>query len=276
MNGIVRLPGEGEVVTAREGRSVVIKADFEQLSVLESYFATAQPGADPHIHRTHADSFYVIEGELAFRLGEESVRVPEGTLICAPPDVVHGFANESPEPVRYLNVHAPDAQFAESMRVRSRGEKYDPTRYDSFDPPEDGGRPATDATVSRSWEGEVLTGPERLLRVKVSRDQLDLLEFEVGPDYEGPGPHFHKRHVDSFYVLEGELEFTVDGETVRAPAGTYVAAPLGVVHSFTNPGPGRARFLNIHAPDLGFVDLQRARDRGEDPDPEQFDVWNVD
>jgi mannose-6-phosphate isomerase-like protein (cupin superfamily) len=275
MNGIVRYPGEGEVVTGREDRTVVIKADFEQLSVFESYLATAQPGADPHFHRTHADSFYVLEGELVFRLGEGTVRAPAGTLVCAPPGVVHGFANENPEPVRYLNIHAPDATFAESMRVRSRGEPYDPTQYDSFAPPEDGGRPASDATLSRSWEGEVLTGPERLLRVKVSRDELDVLEFEVGPDYEGPGPHFHKRHVDSFYVLEGELEFTVDGETVRAPAGTYVAAPLGVVHSFTNPGPGRAHFLNIHAPDLGFVDLQRARDRGEDPDPEQFDVWNV-
>jgi mannose-6-phosphate isomerase-like protein (cupin superfamily) len=275
MNGIVRYPGEGEVVTGREDRSVVIKAEFEQLSVLESYLASAQPGASPHIHRTHADTFYVLEGELVFRLGNGSVRAPAGTLLCAPPEVVHGFANESPEPVRYLNVHAPDAQFAESMRVRRRGEAYEPTRYDSFDPPEDGARPASEATVSRSWEGEVLTSEERLLRVKLSRNELDVLEFEVGPDFEGPGPHLHKHHVDSFYVLEGELEFTVDGETIRVPAGTFVAAPLNVVHSFTNPGPARARFLNIHAPDLGFVDLQRARDRGEDPDPAQFDVWNV-
>jgi quercetin dioxygenase-like cupin family protein len=130
--------------------------------------------------------------------------------------------------------------------------------------------------VSRPGDGEFLEGEDRELRVKLSRDELDVLEFEVGPDYEGPGPHFHKEHVDSFYVLEGELEFTIEGNTIRAPAGTYVAAPPGVVHSFTNPGPARARFLNIHAPDRGFVDLQRARDRGEDPDPAQFDVWNVD
>jgi len=130
--------------------------------------------------------------------------------------------------------------------------------------------------VSRPGDGEFLEGEDRELRVKLSRDELDVLEFEVGPEYEGPGPHFHKEHVDSFYVLEGELEFTIEGNTIRAPAGTYVAAPPGVVHSFTNPGPGHARFLNIHAPDRGFVNLQRARDRGEDPDPEQFDVWNVD
>ena len=130
--------------------------------------------------------------------------------------------------------------------------------------------------VSRPGDGEFLEGEDRALRVKLSRDELDVLEFEVGPDYEGPGPHFHKQHVDSFYVLEGELEFTVGGNTIVAPAGTFVAAPPNVVHSFTNASGKPARFLNVHAPDLGFTELQRARDRGEDPDPTQFDVWNVD
>ena len=133
-----------------------------------------------------------------------------------------------------------------------------------------------DGVVTRPGEGEVLEGEDRELRVKAVRAELDLLEYDVGSGYEGPGPHFHKRHVDSFYVLEGELEFTVGGETVRAPAGTFVVAPIGVVHAFTNPGPGPARFLNLHAPETGFVDLLRARDRGEEPDPQQFDVFDAD
>ena len=128
----------------------------------------------------------------------------------------------------------------------------------------------------RPGEGEELTGQDRELGVKVVRPELDLLEYEVGPGYEGPGPHFHKRHVDSFYVLDGELEFTVGGETVPAPVDTFVLVPQGVVHSFTNAGPGRARFLNLHAPETGFVELLRARDRGEEPDAEQFDVWDAD
>ena len=52
--------------------------------------------------------------------------------------------------------------------------------------------------------------------------------------------------------------------------------PPGVVHAFTNAGPARARFLNIHAPERGFVEYLRARDRGEDIDPAQFDVHDVD
>lgn len=133
-----------------------------------------------------------------------------------------------------------------------------------------------DAVVTRAGEGEVLTGESRELRVKVVRPELDLLDYDVGRGYEGPGPHFHKRHVDSFYVLEGELEFTIAGDTVRAGAETFVLVPRGVVHAFTNAGPGRARFLNLHAPETGFVELLRARDRGDEPDSERFDVWDAD
>jgi mannose-6-phosphate isomerase-like protein (cupin superfamily) len=124
-------------------------------------------------------------------------------------------------------------------------------------------------------EGELLRTDNRDLRVRASWEQMDMLEYDAGPGYEGPGPHFHKRHVDTFFVLEGVLEFTVGGETVRAGPGTSVSVPPGIVHSFTNPGPGRARFLNVHAPECGFVDFIRARDSGEDVDPEDFDIFDA-
>jgi mannose-6-phosphate isomerase-like protein (cupin superfamily) len=49
----------------------------------------------------------------------------------------------------------------------------------------------------------------------------------------------------------------MDGETVRLGPGSFVAAPLGVEHGFSNPGPGRARLLNVHAPSTGFHDRLR-------------------
>jgi mannose-6-phosphate isomerase-like protein (cupin superfamily) len=59
-------------------------------------------------------------------------------------------------------------------------------------------------------------------------------------------------------VLEGEPEFLVDDERLRLGARSYVAAPVGVVHTFSNPGPDRVRLLNIHAPSRDFHEsLQR-------------------
>jgi hypothetical protein len=33
--------------------------------------------------------------------------------------------------------------------------------------------------------------------------------------------------------------------------------------------------VNVHAPQTGFVEYMRARDRGEDVDPARFDVFDV-
>jgi quercetin dioxygenase-like cupin family protein len=75
---------------------------------------------------------------------------------------------------------------------------------------------------------------------------------------ESAPQHTHRDHVDSFYVLEDEAEFTLGGEVVRAGAGTWVAAPIGIVHGFRNAGDGELRILNIHAPNTGSAGRLRA------------------
>jgi quercetin dioxygenase-like cupin family protein len=119
------------------------------------------------------------------------------------------------------------------------------------------GRPPTDAVLLGAGEGELLNGPNRVATIKVGREEIALIEFELEPGFEGPDPHAHDDHIDSFYVLDGEVTFLMDGETVRLGPGSFVAAPLGVEHAFSNPGPGRARVLNIHAPSVDFHERLR-------------------
>ena len=90
-------------------------------------------------------------------------------------------------------------------------------------------------------------------RILVELPELEIVELRFGPDFEGVGPHSHADHVDSFYVLEGEAEFVLGDETVRAGPGSYVAAPIGAVHGFRNVGAGELRMLNVHAPNTGFT-----------------------
>jgi quercetin dioxygenase-like cupin family protein len=203
--------------------------------------------------------FYVLEGELEFRLGEETVRVPAGSCVAAPPGVVHGFRNDAG--ARYLNVHAP------GVFARGRSAGLEPHERDTFGPEE--APPGLRGYVSGPGDGDRVTKPHRLALVKVEVPDLDVLEYVVDEQYDGAGPHLHLRHTDCFHVLEGELELRADGETIRAPAGTTVAIPPGVVHEFTSVTP--ARFLNIHAPESGFA----AYLRGEG-DPESFDSHDVD
>jgi quercetin dioxygenase-like cupin family protein len=107
-------------------------------------------------------------------------------------------------------------------------------------------------------EGEVLSGAKRRIYVRYEGPEYEVMEFECEPGFGPVDPHVHEDHTDSFYVLEGEVEFTIGDEIIRAGPGTWVAAPAGVRHGFSIPGPQPVRFLNIHAPANGFIRRLRA------------------
>jgi mannose-6-phosphate isomerase-like protein (cupin superfamily) len=62
---------------------------------------------EPHVHADEDDSFYVLEGELTFVIGDDEVSAPAGTFVLVPPGVEHGFRNSGTGPARILNIHAP-------------------------------------------------------------------------------------------------------------------------------------------------------------------------
>ncbi len=59
-----------------------------------------------HIHTREEESFYVIEGELVAYVGDEVVRVHEGSLVTLPRGVPHRYTIGS-EHARYLNLCTP-------------------------------------------------------------------------------------------------------------------------------------------------------------------------
>jgi quercetin dioxygenase-like cupin family protein len=74
-----------------------------QVSVIET-----EPGVGPPLHHHDFDeSFYVLEGELTFRLRDEYVTAGPGDLVFAPRGVPHTFANLSGAPARQLIVCTP-------------------------------------------------------------------------------------------------------------------------------------------------------------------------
>jgi quercetin dioxygenase-like cupin family protein len=123
--------------------------------------------------------------------------------------------------------------------------------------PSGSGKAPTEAVFWRPGEGERLEANHRVATIKLGREELALIEFELERGFEGPDPHSHDDHVDSFYVLDGEVDFLAGNEWVRLPAGSFVAAPKGVRHAFANRDGQRARLLNIHAPSTGFHERLR-------------------
>ena len=72
-------------------------------------------------------------------------------------------------------------------------------------------------------------------------------EWWLEPNTGGPGAHSHPED-DAFYVLEGTMQFLIDGAWIDCPRGSFVLAPGGATHDFRNAGDVRAGVLNISAP----------------------------
>jgi mannose-6-phosphate isomerase-like protein (cupin superfamily) len=207
-------PGGGEVIGDSPERRVEILCDDAALNATLSRFAPGREGADLHVHREHSDLFFVLEGTLTVRLGVEDrqVAVPAGRVARVPPGVVHGFRNASDADLRYLNFHAPGRRFNDYLRALRDGRTF---AYDQFDPPQDGGVPATAASI----------GPP----------ELDAPELQLAVRSEPPAPG---GRLDAIYVLDGRL--LLDG--APAPAGTGATLAPGVAVA------GSARCLHVRVP----------------------------
>jgi len=68
------------------------------------------------------------------------------------------------------------------------------------------------------------------------------------PPGGGPPPHIHTREDETFYVLDGEVEFLLGEETVTARRGGFVNIPRGTVHRFINTGTDTARLVLTFTP----------------------------
>ena len=71
-----------------------------------------QPGTGPvpHRHSREDEAFYVLDGQLEFRLGERGERViaaPAGSFIFAPRGIPHTFKNSSTTPARAVVIISP-------------------------------------------------------------------------------------------------------------------------------------------------------------------------
>lgn len=123
-------------------------------------------------------------------------------------------------------------------------------------------------------DGERISDTERRTVVLIAASpELTVTWSRYASGERGPDLHVHREHTDAFYVLTGEISFEVGprADRVRAPAGSYVAVPPNVVHTFVNASGDDATWLNFHAPDRGFAAYLRAARDGHDAAWDSFD-----
>src|SRR5512143_3042425 len=93
-----------------------------------------------------------------------------------------------------------------------------------------------------SREGLAFWGPGDSYRFLVTGAESGgaylAMEAIVAPG-GGPSPHIHRYEDETFYVLEGEVEFLLGERIVKGTAGDFVNVPCGTVHRFHNAGSAR-------------------------------------
>lgn len=110
MNIVVLKPGEGRVIPLGS-IGMVVQEDGTQtratLGVATFEVPPHAPTPPPHIHRTFEEGFYILEGDLEFLAGTETVRASQGTWVMVPIGTVHTFSNPTDKPARFLNTFTP-------------------------------------------------------------------------------------------------------------------------------------------------------------------------
>jgi quercetin dioxygenase-like cupin family protein len=89
-----------------------------------------------------------------------------------------------------------------------------------------------------------------------------LAEIDVRAGAEPP-PHVHAHEEESYYVLEGTIDFFIDGEVRTARAGDFVILPRGHTHAFIVQSE-RARALLCITP-AGLEEAFLATSEAEPP-----------
>jgi len=123
MRAVVVAPGEGRfIAVGSTGTGVTVKASATETgglcTIWEGRVPPSTVGAGPHFHRGRDELFFVLEGELVLRIGDETHIARAGTFAFVPRETVHCFHNASSESATLLVVHHPAGfeQFLEEMQ----------------------------------------------------------------------------------------------------------------------------------------------------------------
>ena len=122
---VIRMPDENKGVTLR-GHPMVFLVTGEDTRHTSMFDWTIPAGfaTGRHVHRVQEETFYVLEGECEWHVGDRVVHATPGTYLFIPPGVPHNITNVSNRPARVLMTVSPPGHehyFEELARLTEKG-----------------------------------------------------------------------------------------------------------------------------------------------------------
>lgn len=129
---IIQMPGEGKKVhLGGQPMAFLVTGDNTRYTSMFEWTIPAGFSTGLHVHRAQEETFYMLEGECDWQVGDERVRATPGTYLFLPPGVPHNIANASDKPARVLMTVSPPGHenyFEELADAVARGSAADPTK----------------------------------------------------------------------------------------------------------------------------------------------------
>ncbi len=100
-----------------------------------------------------------------------------------------------------------------------------------------------------------ILGQKVTLHITAGDYDMAVIETPVGA--QGPPPHTHNKFKEAFLIMEGEMEFFINGEYKTLTVGDSLDVPPGILHTFSNKADVPCKFVSIHSPKGFFSFFKR-------------------
>ena len=126
---VVRMPGEGkEVIMGGQPLAFLVTGDDSKHTSMFEWTVPAGFSTGLHVHGVQEETFYVLEGECEWQVGDQLIRAKPGTFLFIPPGVPHNIGNASDKPARMIMTVSPPGHehyFEELVKLVAGGKKPD-------------------------------------------------------------------------------------------------------------------------------------------------------
>jgi quercetin dioxygenase-like cupin family protein len=196
-----------------------------------------------HYHKSHAETFYIVSGQVEWTVGGQTQVLKAGDLVHIPAYTVHSVKVVGNADMRTLMLYQPGGfeehmWFQESLtpeQLKDPKIQKQLAMLQDFNLPDAKTPLATQPVEHFSFAGKRPSYSDDgtsdvALSSNTSGGRLNIQDevWKVGFSVE---PHFHKSHAETFYILDGRVEWTVGGETHVLSRGDAVHIPPNTVHS---------------------------------------------
>lgn len=233
-----------------------------------------------HSHLKSREALLVLDGRLELFLNGRACLLSSGDFANIPAGIVHGYRMQSHR-TRFLTwnvdgdaggvyaalgrpydgfVYPPDGNSAIQDKFFSKAEARMDIRFSGDELPPPGScvsctdelPKAVAPYVLESGDGERLIGGDSLFTFLAHQGNSDgqfIALTTQGPTSPRIPNHYHERHTETFFCLDGAMTMWADGHELAMSSGDFLHVPAGTIHSFRLDARYTS-FVGILAPGL--------------------------